>query len=423
MRAFILLLMFTIWAGSAAAQQMDPYLERLSVIPRYGDKMEPFDPNGLDLSLIAGDGGGFWSSMILRPEADIRTTYDDNIYISDGNAQSDLITTARTSLELRSNWERHGIKAIIGGASSRYRDHEADSHDAFSASFEGSLDLSPIDRLRGYGGYEDKHLDRYGLFARGDEAWLHTKESRYGAEYVHELDLPVGVSVKADQRQIDYMEGLNSASRVGDRTVTRIEGRANYNFSPDLGVFIAPAYQSNDFRESRTIAGLEKNSYISEFLTGISLQRQDLWYFELAVGVNHLDFAEASYLDAWTTGIRGRFLWTPLEYLSFHGTLKREIIVSDRLINEEAVMTGGDVEMNYAVLEELRLKANFGYYHAAFQRSGRIDDNLIFGAGAEYRFNPNVRLQNDYTHRERESNTTGFDLDNNLVTLNLRLNL
>lgn len=420
---FLIIIVIVSWLSSASAETIDPYAKRLAESSRYGDQSPPFAPNGLDMSLVTGSKDGLLSSMMFYPQLDVRETYDDNVYLTDGNKTSDLITSTRAMLEMRSNWERHGFRAIVNAATNQYADHGDNTNEAFSALMEGSVDISPADRLRPFAQYTDHYIDRYGMFSTPNEPLLHTKETRYGAEYSHDLELPFGLFLKAEHRQIDYMNGPGGASINNDRTISRVEGRVNYNMSPDFGIFIAPAYQSNNFRNSVDSSGLAKNSYISEFMTGASLQKQDLWYFELAVGASRMNFAESTYRDAWASTIRGRFIWTPLDYVSINGNLKREILISDRLTNEEAVITGGDVVMNYAILEELRLKANFAYYHAAFERSGRSDDDMVAGAGIEYRFNPNARVENEYTHRTRSSNLQGYDFDDNLFSVNLRLNM
>lgn len=412
---------------STAKAQLFPYEMQKNQWQSEANEAEEA-PNGLDSYMLTGDSDHravqFLSSFMLYPSLEVSERYDDNITLSEQNAQSDWITTVEPSLDIRSNWTRHAIRALLSFEHHYYADHRDETYDNASGLFEGTLDIGTDLKLNGFTRYEDHHLDRYSLFTSNQNDWIHRKDWNYGAELAYDnSESPLTARVKAEQTQMDFQATRSDNGRDSDRTVTRIEPRISYQLSPDVAVFVQPAYQSTHFKESRDAAGRDKDNFIAEFMGGVSVSSPNLWHVEIAIGQQGVYFDEASYKDDWVTSIRTRLLWTPTEQLALGAQAFREIIVSDRLINEEIIATGSHMEMRYAMSEAVAVNLNGGYYNAAFERSARKDDNWLWGGGAEYSFNPNLKASTDYTYRTRDSNLPNASFDNNIVTVALKTSL
>jgi len=79
-----------------------------------------------------------------------------------------------------------------------------------------------------------------------------------------------------------------------------------------------------------------------------------------------------------------------------------------------------DAKFTYLVMEKLNLILSGWYQNSDYETSTREDDRWLLSLGADYLVNDFFTVGLEGGKEERDSNTTGFNFDNDYVMFNLK---
>ena len=99
-------------------------------------------------------------SFFLYPKLGLSQSYDDNIYLTDGGEESDLITTLSPSFKLISNWNRHEFAVSADADIGRYWDNGDEDFEDYTAKAGGIVDITRRAKFSGSLEYSQLHEDR-----------------------------------------------------------------------------------------------------------------------------------------------------------------------------------------------------------------------------------------------------------------------
>ncbi|MEW6092282.1 MAG: outer membrane beta-barrel protein, partial [Pseudomonadota bacterium] len=99
-------------------------------------------------------------AFTIFPEASVRGAYNDNIYATDVNTESDFITTLGARVSAVSTWSRHSLNLRAGLAQQLYADNNDEDRLDWDVGGDGRIDITRDTNISGGLSYAQLHEDR-----------------------------------------------------------------------------------------------------------------------------------------------------------------------------------------------------------------------------------------------------------------------
>ncbi len=424
----LLMLSMTSWSASAQVQQFDfqqygaPYTAR---IDRERFSSQDLHSLGLPLSTFIGDEDPISAaagSFILYPTLTLGSFYDDNILLSETGAEQDTGFRARPGVVMVSDWERHRLRFLGDVNVVSFNSNSSENYTEWRLQSDGFIELNEDVVLHGFANTMRQNVDRRLDFnvVRGERVEFDSVTYGSRLEY-RPAEMPIRSYLEIEQQQLQYEDTLQTNYSDANATMSRAELQLGYAVTPDVVVYVEPSFTEEDFDDAVDSAGFNRDAYVMEFLTGVTVEEEELWFASIGIGASKIHQQDSSLQDETTWALRMLGVWTPTPHLSLEANLYRQLILVNRLNLFKATKTGGDMEVRYLLADNLELNGNLGLYHLAFEESNREDDNWWVGVGLDYIFTPNVRLAAEYEFYKRSSSAAGESFDNNRAMVNVNL--
>ncbi|MGE0747638.1 MAG: outer membrane beta-barrel protein [Rhodospirillales bacterium] len=404
---------FSVLPSTADAQ----YLERgRGVIDRPRPEL---DPLGVPV-------GGF----LLFPQLTVGEEWNSNIFAQDDGLETDdFITHVQPSLNLISQWSRHGARAFFQGDFAFYADNDGENYEDLAAGFNGRLDVvgdssRPESFLRGGFTYRRQHEERgspddvFGL-----EPTIYNVLSptvggvaRFGR---------FGVSLDGTLNRFDFDDtevagGLRVNQDDRDRNEWLLALQTSYQIQQEYEAFIRLTLNKRDYDDRFDDIGFERSSDGYEIIGGAQVDLTGLIFGDFFFG-----WRSQSYDDTRLTDIDGPtygmgLTWNVTQLTSARFRISRTI--------EETTLGGASgyfatdmrANVDHELLRNLILSANAGYAKNDYEGISREDDFYRFGISGKYLLNRYLYVTLGYGYEVRDSNVAGQDYDRNTVLLRLQ---
>ncbi len=412
-RTFIVALSVVGFAAAAAAQTAQD--EAVANRPR-----PDFAASCIRLGSVRGAEEG---GLRLCPTLDLSVAYDDNVFRTDQNTQSDTSTRLAPAVSLNSDWDRHAVSLGLQGAFTRFADVGNNDSDDYDLRASGRLDVDDgiaADVSASLGRF---HVDRddpdsAGAASDVDRFFLATESLgfNYGPG-----DLSVGITGTA--RQYDYRDNGVIDNDDQDRDEYGLSLNTGFAFGSGLSVFVAPSYRIVRYDRTPDSAGVIRDSDGYDIRAGLSYDISGVSFVEFSAGFFEQSFDDPSFADTSGTSVRGRLLWniTDLQTLDF---------AVDRAIDETTqpgvsaiVNTNVTLGIDFDIADNFLLNTRTAYRNADFESDTRTDDTVSAGLTMTYFVNEYFNATASYDHTRRSSNAAGRDFIANQVRLALRVQL
>src|SRR5262245_36529160 len=125
----------------------DPWAEGLQLARATDQPLR--EPRGLHA-------GGF----LVFPRLEIAERYDDNIFATKENRESDFATIISPSLSIESNWTRHGRRLQAFVQFSRFAEHQTEDTEQGGVNLTGRLDITGADYISQFLSFSREAQDR-----------------------------------------------------------------------------------------------------------------------------------------------------------------------------------------------------------------------------------------------------------------------
>lgn len=387
---------------------------------------EQAEPQALVKGILGGEAGSY---------------YKDNIYRSNENAESDIISYLAPEFKIITDDEQY--KATVRGRveAGAYLTNEDNNYLDADLRANGSYLLSPDTTLLAEGLIQRNHIE-VGAFVddpnqRAEEPTIYYyEEALLGGKTFVDDARRIQLSADSQLRNYNYQ----NTNRLGggsiiqddrDRTEWYQRVRAGYILEAGLMPYIEGTYntRSYDKRVDQTILySRDSDGYGS--MVGVEFTSPDQTLVaDIAGGYLSQDYDSDVLPTINTFGAHGTAKWQYSPELAFHAGFDRSIeeavLIGTSGYTRSRVLAGADYMLT--PLWTIGTSARYSYYDFEVNPSfpgtqARQDDLYDAAAYAQYAINEVYRLGLEYRYSKRDSNTELFDFSANTILVRVGAN-
>ena len=366
-----------------------------------------FDPLGIRA-------GGF----LIFPSVTLDGAYNDNIFATEDNEESDFIFTFGPRIDVRSNFPRHSLDFSVQSDIGRYVDNTDENFVDYGTTLAGRLDVRRSTRLVGGVQYTHGHEDRDDPEDPGFEVADEPVEfDEYGGNLGIEQDFNrFNVALRSDVQRRDYDEADQSDR---DRTLYGGSLRTGYFISPRINTFVQGGFR----REVRDTAdgGIKRDNNVYDARVGTAIDITGLLFGEVSVGWALQEFDE-SELDSENSFVYGAGLtWNPTQLTSLRLDAGGGFEPSD--VGASSIRNRVALRVDHELLRNVLIGGHVAYRRDDFQDTGRVDNRFDVGPDITYLLNRYLSVGAGYTFTTRDSDDSDREFTRNLIAVRLTAQL
>lgn len=360
----------------------------------------------------SGPGGIPVGPLTVYPGVDLAHGYNDNLFLRPTATSSSSYTIVSPYVRAEAKTGPHKFDFGLRIDSGRFHSSPADSYTDYALVGTGDMVFSGRAGLKLRAEHKRGHDPRgstdRGISAAPDE-YDNTGISgvlRYGAQ--------------GARGRIEIDGAANSRSYVNNRATTQASDRDTvggggtffWRVMPRTEVLAQIGYSDINYK----LASSTQDSTEMRYLAGVKWEATAATTGTVKFGHQTKKFDSAARQDfsgsSWDVGVR----WSPLTYSVFDFVTSKQTGESTG-VGDTVVGTNYGVTWSHAWSSRLRTQALASLRNDAFQGAGitRKDDTGSFGLKVAYDFRRWLKLGAEYTHTERDSNTSNFNYKRNLL--------
>ncbi|MBI1252322.1 MAG: outer membrane beta-barrel protein [Alphaproteobacteria bacterium] len=339
----------------------------------------------------------------------------DNVFATDGNEQSDIVYTARPSVEVRSNWSRHSLTFNADLARSFHVDFPKDDITAAQLGVNGALDVRYGTRIGGAAQW------RTGAEGRGSPNSPATAikpiefEGARVSAFATQTFNRVRVSLQASRDELDFEDGLSSTGVVidqddRDRTETAGSARVEVGVTPAIAVLAEVRLGQRDYDMRPANPALVRDSNGRAYLVGVNFDVTRLIRGQVAAGYFSQDY-DAQSADSEGLAIDTSFEWFPTRLTTVTVNANRRSDDSGVPGAASILLTSAGVRADHELRRNIVISAGVNSDRREFRGVDREDEVWSGQLSARWQLNPRVALSGGYTHERQDSSGTARDRD------------
>jgi hypothetical protein len=381
---------------------------------------------------LAGKPGYYTSGFHILPEIEVTGYYNDNIYATQRDKESDVISVVSASLEAESQWDRHSLDLGAGAAIGRYLDISAEDYEDFWFKGDGQLDLNDKARIYGGAGYSVNHEGRdskEGSQQQIDEPTTYDVQSLQAG-----LDQQLGRSMVKFGITFEALDYDNVGTLVNDdrdRSSTGLGLRLNLPLTEQTSLFAQGILNQRDYEDELDQFGYDRDSDGYNALLGVTSKFRGGHSLEAYVGYLVQEYNDSRFARLNEPNYGFDLRWYPTIGTKVSGKLERSLNETTEIGSSGYLYTGLDLQLDRKMATDVVAYLNYNYGLAEFQDVGREDRNHSVTVGLKYFVSPKVMISGSYSHSNNDSNDNNsvspivetYDYASNLLFINLRARL
>jgi hypothetical protein len=391
-------------AYGAEGQEPDPN------VPVTARPRPDYDPLGIRA-------GGF----LIFPSVTVDGAYNDNIFASDDNEESDFIFTFGPRIDVRSNFPRHGLNFTVQSDIGRYVDNTDENFVDYGTALTGRLDVTRATRLVGGLQYDHGHESRDDPEDPGvDVADEPVEFDQYGGNVGVEQDFNrFNVAVRGDVQRRDYDES-EEADR--DRTVLGGRLRTGYFISPRINAFVQGGVR-REVRDTSEAGAppIKRDNNVYDIRVGTAIDITGLLFGEVSVGWEFQEFDESELDSEHGLAYGAGLTWNPTQLTSLRLNGSGGFEPSD--VGASNFRNGVALRVDHELLRNVLIGGEVAYRRDDFQDTGRTDNRFDVGPDITYLLNRYLSVGAGYTFTTRDSDDSSREFTRNLIAVRLRAQL
>lgn len=361
-------------------------------------------------------------SFLVIPKIELTETYNDNIYATSSNEESDFVTSIKPEVAVRSNWNRHAVNAVAKADVKRFADNGNEDHENYLVAADGRLDVLRDTSIGGGLSYAQDHEDRGDPNAIGtsqEPTRYNTTVARIGA---YRGLGKANARVDSEFKKLDYKDGetlagANIDNDVRDRNEYTQSLRLGYQLNRQFEVFGRGAWDNRVY-DNKSVA---RSNNGQTYTAGTSFDISGKTKGEVYAGYMERSYAKNNRKSISEPTFGGKITWNATDLTSVIGSVNRGIEETTIGNASGFVSTDYDLGVEHALTRDVLLKGNVGYTNNKYEGFGaqREDDIVVAGAGVDYWLNRCFKAGLSYNFTDRDSNVAGGDFSRNTVMLKL----
>lgn len=367
-------------------------------------------------------------SFMLYPELELGVTYDDNVFGTQNNTDSDIYYGVSPSVSIESDFGRHELN-FNGYTDSRFYSSDT-SEDRFDwgVAADGIVDVSQFTQIQANVGYDELTEDRTSTnrVAGGIEP---TEYDVFNAGItLNQRFNRLTASVGAEYTDTDYKDDaaigggvIDQDFRDHDKLV--IPARLSYDVSPDTSIFVAGSYNTREYDQQPPAVAVNRDSNGYDVGIGAAFDFTNLIRGEAFVGYLEQEYDQVGFqkVDGIDFGLNGE--WYASELTTVTAGINRTVEESSSAGSSGHLDTNYQVGIAHELQRNIILTADASYLDVEFEGITRDDETISAGVGVQYLVNRNAELELGYDYTSRDSSAIGQDYDKSVVGLALVLKM
>lgn len=362
-------------------------------------------------------------NFVFFPTLGTSVVFNDNVFLSNLNRQSDLKAEIKPGLRVISQTPRHAFDLSLGGRIVEHLQHKdlnyADGFVKASAAFHfdhaHTLSIGLHTRL--------DHTDQLDPFAPNFARDLvPVLQNRASIGFTRDAGRLYG-TVSATFESHDFRDTRSQNGTLIDqdpadtRTING-EVRMGYRFSPGFElvgkVRALRQYNRGDDRIDRDAVGIET-------LVGLSAETSPLLRWKLLGGYGIRDFEQPDLATARSMLVEAEMQWLPTQSITFYATVRRALTDTFELESSGLVETALRTRLDYELWHNVVFSIGGDLKDHQYLGNDRHDRVYAARAGIDWYMNKNWLLNVSLEHMVRDSNRDENDLTRNLISVGAKL--
>ncbi len=364
-------------------------------------------------------------SYIFAPAIDFSTEYNDNIFYSDADEESDLLFSMEPGIVITSDFERHALNFQAAGDFGVYADNTEQNFSDYVIGVDGQYDFNEEFYFTSQAGHQHLHEDRSAPNSQtgSNDTQTEFDLSNVGVALVKNDGL-INVRFGLDYLKWDYDDTrlINNDDRDRDEYIESL--RLGYDLTDSSDVYVEGVLNQRDYDNTFDDNNLQRSSDGYVISVGANYAVPSVLQTGAYVGFASQDYDDPSFDTVNDVVYGATALWNMTSITSLLGDFTRTLRDSVNPGTSAYVESRYLLRLEHELLRNLLLNVEGEYRDNRFEGSNndREDDLYAAGFGAEYFVSRDAKLALDYTFRARDSNAAGVDFSQNslLATVGLR---
>lgn len=351
--------------------------------------------------------GARYRTFTIFPKVQTDIEFNDNVFASETDAESDIIFRLKPEISADSDWSRHFLTAFARGTLAENADFGSESSSEGQIGASGRLDVVRGTNIAAGGDYgtfvEPRTSSNTAVAAIEPIEYTSGQVFIAGTRTVGRLR----TGVRLDYRTFNFDNGRSAGGAVilqddRDRDVSSIVGRVDYALSPGTAVFGQVTGNSRSYGAAGAgIAPRDSSGY--EALAGVNFEVSAVSRGEIAVGYISQSFDEPVYGDIGGFGARARIEWFPTDLTTVAVTAARTIEDAGIVGAAGYLRSEGSVMVDHELLRNVILSGRLAYSEDSFNGIDRSDSRLSASVGGTYLINRNFGLNLTALYLDQQS--------------------
>lgn len=384
------------------------------------DRPRPeYDPLGIQIG-----------TFTAFPALTLSTSYDDNIYATDIDPQSDTIWGIGGRLNLQSDWGTHALSLFAGGNSDIYSANTSQNNTNWEAGGKGTLVVSRRMSISVNGDFNHLHEPREDadspVGAAEPVAYDLGEATIAVAEDLSPLTLTVtGQYASYDYSDVDLIGGGLLSQGFRDNEIWTVTGRAAISVSKDTSFFLQASNSDRLYALKPPVVSIDRDAVYREYLAGAAFDITNLTRGELGVGYFTLDNRDPTQSDRQGFAVNGSVEWFVTQLMTVTLTAVRKSDEAALTGSAGSIETGGGARIDYELLRNVIISAGGSYEDDDYVGIDRDDKMTAAEVSAKWLIDRHASFIVDYAHRNRDSQGTslGPKFEENIVSASIKFTL
>lgn len=347
-------------------------------------------------------------AFIWRPELNFGAEFNDNIFATATNEESDTIFVINPSVTVDTTWSNHAFNAFADVRHQEYSDFGSESTTDYTFGAGGRLDVARGSSISASAAQTRGTEPRTSAGAAGfasEPIRFDTTTFAVGGEHTfNRLRLRAGYDfTKSDYDDALLIGGGVASQDFRDQDTHRFALRADFAISPDTAVFARYRFNERDFRLAPPAVASNRDSDGFTFDIGIEFDLGGLARGEIGAGYTKQEYDSPAFGSADGLSIDGLVEWFPTQLTTITFTARRSIEDSGLAASAGYIGTALSVQADHELLRNVILTARVDYANDEYQGIDREDRRWGATAQATYLMNRNVGVRASYSHTDQSS--------------------
>ena len=341
--------------------------------------------------------------------------YNDNVFASPNNEQSDTIIRLQPTVEARSNWTSHELAAGVSVDHREYSENDSETATDYGAFLNGRVDVTRNFQLRA--GVDTAHVTepRYAAasFAGSEPASFDVSGVFASALYRQDRIQVEGTVGMSDQ------EFDQTLQQIRDNQNTYVSARVSYAISPDIAVFVRGRREEQDYSLS------DRDGTRTTLDAGVNFELAAPFRGEIAVGSFKDERDVATYEDTSGLNVSANVQWFPTQLTTVTFSANRGAFDPGLANSATAVSTAFGIRVDHELLRNVLLFGTLRQENAEYEGAtiDREDKATSLAIGAAWKLNKNARLELQASTRQQDSSglSAGPEMNQNVISAGIRV--